>query len=98
MNLLHSKDSNRMSNGSVNKLIFIYVNTRSLCRATKVKQKEEVKVASKIVIEPLTKKKDVEDRLEMQDSTLIHAFNTENTVLGKCKRVDDVNVFDFLDT
>ena len=87
-----------MSNHSVNKFIIIYINTRSLRRATGVKQNEEAKAASKIFIEPLTKKKNIEDRLlEMQDSVLIHAFNTENTVLGKCKRVDDVNVFDFLD-
>ncbi len=29
---------------------------------------------------------------------LIHAFNTENRVLGKRKRVDDADEFDFVDT
>ncbi len=58
-----------MSNESVNKLIFIYVNTRSLRRATRVKQREEAKAASKIFAEPLTDKEDVEDTLlEMEDS------------------------------
>jgi hypothetical protein len=62
MNLLHLKNYNRLSNESVNKLIFIYVNTRLLCRATRVKQKEETKAASKIFTEPLTENEDGEDR------------------------------------
>jgi hypothetical protein len=33
----------------------------------------------------------------MEDSMLIHAFNAENKVLGKCERVDDVDEFDFID-
>lgn len=99
MNLLHSKNRNRMSNDSVNKLIFIYVNTRSLCRARKSKEKEEAKASGKLFAEPSTEKEDVEDiLLEMEDSMLIHTFNTENTVLGKRKRVDEVDGFDFIDT
>ena len=99
MNLLHSKNRNRMSNDSVNKLIFIYVNTRSLRRARKSKEKEEAKASGKLFAEPLTEKEDVEDiLLEMEDSMLIHTFNTENTVLGKRKRVDEVDGFDFIDT
>lgn len=98
MNLLHSKNRNRMSNESVNKLIFIYVNTRSLRRARKVKQREEAKATGKIFTGPLTEKEDVEDTLlEMEDSILIHAFNAENTVLGKRKRVDDGDGFDYID-
>jgi len=61
-----------MSNHSVNKFIIIYINTRSLRRATGVKQNEEAKAASKIFAEPLTEKEDVEDTLlEMEDSMLI---------------------------
>ena len=87
-----------MSNESVNKLIFIYVNTRSLHRARKVKQREEAKATGKIFTEPLTEKEDVEDTLlEMEDSMLIHAFNTENTALGKRKRADEVDGFDYID-
>lgn len=98
MNLLHSKNWNRMSNESVNKLIFIYINTRSLRRARKVKQREEAKATSKIFIEPLIEKEDVEDiLLEMEDSMLIHIFNTENTMLGKRRRVDNVEGFDYID-
>jgi hypothetical protein len=87
-----------MSNESVNKLIFIYINTRSLRRARKVKQREEAKATSKIFIEPLIEKEDVEDiLLEMEDSMLIHIFNTENTMLGKRRRVDNVEGFDYID-
>jgi hypothetical protein len=88
-----------MSNESVNKLVFIYVNTRSLRRARKVKQREEAKASGKIFTETLREKEDVEDTLlEMEDSMLIHTFNAENTVLGKRKRVDDVDESDFVDT
>jgi hypothetical protein len=73
-----------MLNESVNKLIFTYVNTRSLRRARRVEQRESAKAARKIFAEPLIEKEEVEDTLlEMQDSMLIHAFYTENTVLGK---------------
>jgi hypothetical protein len=46
----------------------------------------------------LTEKEDIKDiLLEIEDSILIHVFNIENTVLGKRKRVDDDNGFDYID-
>jgi hypothetical protein len=99
MNLLHSKNRNRMLNDSVNKLIFIYVNTWSLHRAKESKEKEEAKANGKLFAELSTEKEDIEDiLLEIEDSMLIHTFNTENTVLRKRKRVDEVDGFDFIDT
>ena len=75
------------------------MNTRLLYRARKSKEKEEAKASSKLFTELSIEKEDVKDiLLEIEDSILIYTFNIENTVLRKCKRVDEVDSFDFIDT
>jgi hypothetical protein len=100
MNTLHNKSRNRLTNPRVDRLIFIYTNTRSL-RGDQGDKLNDKKKKGKEVLRALeTPDSDDGMELDLNDDELEELI-TENemlSVLGKRKRTDhDSEVEDILE-